>query len=208
MLSKSQYKLLETGVSRDEPLQFVKKTGEVIDVLLTATAERNDKGEIVRSSCSIDRHYRTKKNRDRVRESEQRYRLLFDNMLEGCAYCKMIFEDGHPQDFIYLDVNDAFERLTGLKNVIGKKVTEVIPSIRESNPELFEVYGRVARTGNPEKLETCVESLGILVFYSVYSTEQTILLLCLTISPSASGHKRPIPKPSVTGRMLLILSRI
>ena len=68
-----------------------------------------------------------------IRESEERYRSLFDNMLEGYAYCKMVFEDGEPQDFIYLDVNQAFERLTGLKNVIGKKVTEVIPGIRESN---------------------------------------------------------------------------
>jgi len=59
-----------------------------------------------------------------LRESEQRYRSLFDNMLDGFAYCKMLFEDGRPLDFIYLDVNDAFERLTGLKNVIGKKATE------------------------------------------------------------------------------------
>ena len=40
----------------------------------------------------------------------------------GFAYCKMIFEDGKPQDFIYLGVNH-FERLTGLTNVVGHKVT-------------------------------------------------------------------------------------
>ena len=107
-----------------------------------------------------------------LRESEQRYRSLFDNMLDGFAYCKMLFEDGKPLDFIYLDVNNAFERLTGLKNVIGKKVTEVIPGIKESDPELFEIYGRVSLTGNPEKFETYVDSLGIWFSVSVYSTER------------------------------------
>ena len=100
-----------------------------------------------------------------LRRSEERYRSLFENMLDGFAYCKMFFEDGKPQDFVYLYVNDSFERLTGLKNVVGKKVTEVIPGIRESNPELFEIYGRVALTGNPEKFETYVDVPGDLVFY-------------------------------------------
>jgi len=107
-----------------------------------------------------------------LRESEQRYRSLFDNMLDGFAYCKMLFEDGEPLDFMYLDVNDAFERLTGLKDVVGKKVTEVIPGIKESDPELFEIFGRVSLTGNPEKFETYVDSLGIWFSISVYRPER------------------------------------
>ena len=110
--------------------------------------------------------------RKRYERAKKRYRSLFDNMLEGYAYCKMLFEDGEAQDFIYLDVNQAFETLTGLKNVIGKKVSEVIPGLRESNQELLDVYGRVAQTGNPEKLETYVEPLGIWFSVSVYSTER------------------------------------
>ena len=95
---------------------------------------------------------------DALRESEARFRSLFENMLEGFGYCRMLFEQGQPRDFIYLHVNDAFERLTGLKNVIGRRVTEVIPGIRDTNPELFEIYGRVAMTGQPEKFETYVQS--------------------------------------------------
>jgi PAS domain S-box-containing protein len=104
-----------------------------------------------------------------LRESEARFRSLFENMLEGIAYCRMLFEQDRPQDFLYLHVNDAFERLTGLKNVVGRKVTEVIPGIRNTNPELFEIYGRVAATGQPEKFETYVETLGIWFSISVYS---------------------------------------
>jgi len=58
----------------------------------------------------------------------------------------MIFEDGRPKDFVYLRVNGAFEKLTGLKKVAGKKVSVVIPDLQSSNPELFEIYGRVAST--------------------------------------------------------------
>lgn len=73
-----------------------------------------------------------------LKQSEERYRLLFQNMLERCAYCKMLFDDkGHPDDWVYLDVNPAFEQLTGLENIVGKKVTEAIPGIKQAHPELF-----------------------------------------------------------------------
>lgn len=107
-----------------------------------------------------------------LRDSRQHYRSLFENMLEGFAYCKMIFEAGAPQDFVYLEVNKAFEKLTGLKNVIGKKVTDLVPGIKESNPEVFEIYGRVASTGSAEKFETYVDPLGIWFSISVYSPER------------------------------------
>ncbi len=104
--------------------------------------------------------------------SEGRYRSLFENMLNGFAYCRMMYNQDRPQDFIYLTVNSAFETLTGLKNVTGKKVSEVIPGIRESDPELFELYGRVALTGMPERFETFVKALGEWFAISVYSPKR------------------------------------
>ncbi len=103
-------------------------------------------------------------------ESEAMYHLLFENMLDGFAYCKMLSDDrSHPTDFVYLGVNNAFERLTGLKNVIGKRFTEVIPGVKESHPELFEIYGRVVLTGQPERFEIDFKPLGIWFSISVYS---------------------------------------
>src|SRR3990172_2807998 len=96
--------------------------------------------------------------------NKENYYSLFANMLDGFAYCKMIFDDeGKPVDFVYLEVNNAFEKLTGLKKeaVIGKKVTEAIPGITEANPELFDIYGRVALTGKEEKFEMFFKPLSI-----------------------------------------------
>jgi PAS domain S-box-containing protein len=104
-----------------------------------------------------------------LRKTEGLYHSLFDNMLEGFAYCRMIFDQDHAKDFIYLDVNRSFESLTGLKNVVGKKVSEVIPGIRESDAELIETYSRVALTGKPERFEQYVRSLRMWFSVSVYS---------------------------------------
>jgi PAS domain S-box-containing protein len=112
-------------------------------------------------------------------ESEKQHRTLFENMLDGYAHCRILLEQGVPQDFIYLNVNKQFEKLTGLKNVIGKRVSEVTPGIRDSNPELFEIYGRVALTGKPEKFETYLTSLEIWFSITVYSNakEEVVAVL-------------------------------
>ena len=113
-----------------------------------------------------------KRAENALREQEVLYRSLFDSMLNGFAHCRMVFEQGRPVDFIYLNVNGAFEAQTGLKNVAGRKVSEVIPGIRESSRDLFEVYGRVALTGKPETFESYVEALDMWFSISVYSPKR------------------------------------
>ena len=102
-------------------------------------------------------------------QGEARYRSMFENMPAGFARCRMVFEDDAPADFVYLEVNPAFTRLTGLADVAGRRVSEIIPGIRDHSPDLFRTYGRVARTGRPEHLESYVEDLGIWFSLNVYS---------------------------------------
>jgi PAS domain S-box-containing protein len=105
------------------------------------------------------------------RESESVCHSLYENLLNGFAYCRMLFVDGKPVDFVYLTVNAAFESQTGLAGVAGRKVSEVIPGIRENDPQLFETYGRVAMTGRPERFEVFVQALQMWFSISAYCPE-------------------------------------
>jgi PAS domain S-box-containing protein len=106
-----------------------------------------------------------------LRLSEEKYRSLFENMINGYAYCRMIFDEkDEPVDFMYLEINNAFEKLTGLRRetVVGKRVSEAIPGTKEANPEIFKIYGRVARNGNAETFELLFKPLNIWLNISVY----------------------------------------
>lgn len=107
---------------------------------------------------------------DALRASEARHRSLFHNMLNGFALCRMEFVDGRPHDFVYLEVNEAFATLTGLRDVVGRRVSEVIPGIRETNPEVFEIYGRVVTSGRSERFESFLPALGCWLDVAVYAT--------------------------------------
>src|SRR5208283_344987 len=148
-----------------------RKNGTVLTTEHTVDRLLNDKGELTGWVSIVRDISERKRAENALRESEERYHSLFQTMLEGFAYCKMIFdENGRPVDFVYLDVNSAFSRLTGLTNVVGKRITEVIPRIKEENPEVFEIYGRVVLTGHPEQFEIDLKSsLGVILDVSVFS---------------------------------------
>lgn len=105
-------------------------------------------------------------------QSEAMYRSLFENMINGYAQCQMLYENGRPIDFIYLNVNKSFEVLTGLKNVVGRRITDIVPGIRETDPDLFDTYNRVALSGQPERFETYIEALKMWFSISVYSPQR------------------------------------
>ena len=110
-----------------------------------------------------------KRVQDALAQSEKRYRSLFENMLEGFAHCEMLFDDrDRPIDFIYLAVNTRFEKLTGLKDVVGKRFTEVVSKDEKSQSELLARYGRVARTGEPERFDIELRTLGTWFSISTY----------------------------------------
>lgn len=80
-------------------------------------------------------------------ESEKRYRNLFNAMNEGFCIVEVLFDaDEKPQDYRFLEVNAAFEKQTGLHDAVGKRMRELAP---DHEAHWFEIYGRIALTGEP-----------------------------------------------------------
>ncbi|MBF0571795.1 MAG: PAS domain S-box protein [Candidatus Omnitrophica bacterium] len=165
-------KAIETGIYETE-YRALWPDGSCHNIAARGNVHHDNAGRAVSMTGVCWDITENKQVENALQESEELYHSLFENMLNGFAYCQMYFDDkGSPVDFTYLSVNTAFERLTGLKDVIGKKVTQVIPGLRESDPGVFEIYGRVSKTGKPESIEIFVNALQMWFEISVYSPKR------------------------------------
>ena len=100
-----------------------------------------------------------------LRDSEVKYRTLFDSIDEGFCVIEMIYDEaGEPVDWLYLEANPTFERQSGLV-APGKTASELVGEVE---PFWFETYARVAETGEPERIEDRVESLDR--WYSIFAS--------------------------------------
>lgn len=105
-------------------------------------------------------------------DRESCHRDLIDYMHNGYAYCKVIYEEGHPVDFIHIEVNASYETLTGLTQVAGQRATEIFPGIEKSHPEFIERQAAVAGSGIMDRFELYMETLALWFDISVYSPEK------------------------------------
>lgn len=95
-----------------------------------------------------------------LRKSEKGYRNLFENITQGFALHKMIYdENGKPVDYQFLAANPAFEKLSGFKAdaILGKTAKEVLPKLEQS---WIDFYGNVALTGEPNHFENYTATIG------------------------------------------------
>jgi PAS domain S-box-containing protein len=114
-----------------------------------------------------------KQLREQLLSSGDRYHSLFEAIPKAIAHCRLIYENDVPVDFIYLNVNLAFESLTGYRNVAGKRLTEVMPvSHQASFEKLFKLFCRVANTGNPEQMDYYIETFDEWTSVSAASSEK------------------------------------
>jgi len=107
--------------------------------------------------------------------TRKQFDMFFDKMLDGFAYHKIVIDkSGKPVDYVFLEINLAFERLTGLKRqqVIGKAVTAVLPGIEKDPADWIGVYGKVALTGEPVQFENHAKPLEKWFKISAYCPEK------------------------------------
>lgn len=172
LLDKLNKFVLEAGSTFTTQYRFVKKDGDYVWVESTFSNLLHIKGieTILINYKDIDDQ---KRSEEKIVNLEKQYTYLFENMLDGFAYCQMHFDEQNlPIDWTYIAVNNAFTALTGLENVIGKRVSQILPGILESDSRLFEIYGRVALTGITETFEMYVKALQLWFYVSVYSFQK------------------------------------
>jgi PAS domain S-box-containing protein len=93
-----------------------------------------------------------------LRESEDRYRNLFNSIDEGFCIIEMILDKcDQPVDFLFVEVNPSFEKQSGLHEPVGKRMRELSP---EHESYWFEFFGGVARTGMPVRIVKEARILG------------------------------------------------
>jgi len=150
----------EEAAQRFAALQYVFQSGEekVIEVcvprpdrdryfITTITPVIDNEGKVNNVICSSKDITERKCLEKNLAESEEKYRLLVTKMTQGLAFHEVIFDEaGQVVDYRFLDVNDSFEEMTGLRreDILGKTVLEVMP---ETESYWIEKYGRVAMTG-------------------------------------------------------------
>jgi PAS domain S-box-containing protein len=124
-------------------------------------------------------------------ESEARYRALFEALIEGFCTIEMIFDaNSKPVDYRFLEINPAFEKQTGLHNAQGKLMRELAPN---HEAHWFELYGKVALTGEPAHFENEAKALGRFYYVRAYrvggtgSRKVAILFNDITEQKAAEG---------------------
>lgn len=92
-----------------------------------------------------------------LRQSEERFRTILETIEAAFAILEIKFDErDRPVDYRFVEVNPAFEKQVGV-DLLGKWVTEYAPDLE---PFWFQIYGRVALTGEPASFENYAKAFA------------------------------------------------
>ncbi|MFX0081728.1 MAG: PAS domain S-box protein [Candidatus Hodarchaeota archaeon] len=163
----------ESDVIDQYQFRGIKKNGDIIwlEVFSKTINYRGKPADFVTIHDITDE----KLSEQKIKESEEKYRSIFNNMTEGFAYHEVIVDENNkPVDYKYIEVNPAFEKLTGLKadQMIGRKVTEILPGTENDPADWIGRFGKVGLTGIPLIVEDYSEALDRWYKVSGYSPKK------------------------------------
>ncbi|MDR3412041.1 MAG: PAS domain S-box protein [Formivibrio sp.] len=125
-----------------------------------------------------------------LRASERRYSTLFENMPDGLSHCRMIFQDNVPIDYEFITVNPAYEKVTGLRDVIGRKMSEITPGYAQENQISLDTFGKVVRTGESIRWEHYFSAQDRWFSFAVYrSTPEEFICILENITERKRAEK-------------------
>ena len=100
-----------------------------------------------------------------IHESEEKYRGLFEKMDQGFCIIEVIFDtENNPIDYRFLESNPMFKHQTGLNNVDGKTIKELVPDIEVS---WSQIYGKVVLTGEATRFTDYSQAMN--TWFEVYA---------------------------------------
>ena len=136
--------------------RIIRKDGAIrcVDTLASGIKYR-DRPAVQLAYLDITKH---KQIDEAVRQSEERYRTLFNTLIEGFCVIEVIFDmDNRPIDYRFLEINPAFEKQTGLHDAMGKSMRDLAS---DNEAHWFEIYGKIALTGEPAHFENEAKALN------------------------------------------------
>ena len=136
---------------RDAEFQMVRSDGVMFDWLMNAVPLFDEQGAVCGCVAAFVDISDRKRAVAALLRSEERYRTLFESLDEGFCIIEMLFDDNEkPIDYRFLEVNPAFLKQSGLEQAVGKTARQMLPELEDY---WFEMYGKVALTGEPLRFE-------------------------------------------------------
>jgi two-component system CheB/CheR fusion protein len=151
-------KALETRGTFELEHRVIRLDGQVGWTFSRAIPLLDERGEILKWFGAAHNTTGQKYAAEALRKSEEKYYSLFHSMDEGYCIIQMLYdESGNPVDWLYEEVNPAFEKHNGLKNARAKTIRALVPDIE---PKWLEIYGRIAETGESLRFEESSAALN------------------------------------------------
>lgn len=151
--------------------QYVKRTGEYIWVHVSISTIRDEQGKHLRSIGTVDDISERVKIQQDLVESEEKFRLLFENITEGVALHELVYDRDIPVNYRLLDVNPAYRENCGIQAemAVGNLSTVVYGT---DKPPYFDEFSKVALTREPYRFETFFKNLNRYFIINVISPKK------------------------------------
>ncbi len=189
---------LKEGIPSQYEMEIVTAKNKRKFVYVSITGRYNEEGRYIGAFGAVQDITDRKRTLEALRDNEEKYRTLYSSMNEGVALHEIIYDDdGAAIDYLFLDVNPAYEKILGLEQeqVIARKGTEVYQT---DEAPFLDIYARVASSGDPVIFEEHIESLKKTFRISVFSPRRGRFA---TIFEDVTQHKQFEDQIKMLGRL-------